>query len=668
MALPKEIYLHLNAVDNKPNKTKQHFTKFLPAVVNTGKTTVDLKAWIQSNITSGAISITGGVEYKGAYNATTNVPDLDTAPVGVLQGDMYTVTAAGSAFFTVVLEVGDVLIAESDNPTLVTDWTIVQANLVAASTTVAGYVELATTTEVTTGTDATRAITPDALTGSSIDLLQVTLTGAAGGIATLSTPGGAVTTPNLVMGVGSGGVIAAGGLDNVVIGNDSALALTTGDDNIIIGSSAGLLLDTGATNVMIGLTAGDVATTAANSVFIGNNAGGGVTTAAGTTAIGSGAGASGAALTGASNVMIGVSAGGILTGASTENVLIGTGAGGGGGDRNVAIGAYAGDVLATGAYGNVSVGYRAGNAISTGGANVAIGADAGSGITTGSCNIAVGNEALYKGSTTGNYNVVIGKSAGTYMTGAATNNILVGAYAGYTGTTATDNTIMGYKTGYYNDTGSHNFISGNKAAYYLTSGSYNTVIGYKAGYSLATNDKNVFIGYQAGYSETTASKLYIADSSAATPLIYGDFAAARLKVNGTLEVSNVAEGGTGALQITTAREQHTLAAAADSATTTLAIPVGSLIIGASFNVNTAITTSGAGNTWDADFITGDTTNIVAAGAAGAQDTKADALFVPILTTGGACEVEFDAPGAETFTAGVIEVVVYYIDLTSLASV
>jgi hypothetical protein len=34
---------------------------------------------------------------------------------------------------------------------------------------------------------------------------------------------------------------------------------------------------------------------------------------------------------------------------------------------------------------------------------------------------------------------------------------------------------------------------------------------------------NVFLGYQAGYNETGSNKLYIANSSTSTPMIYGDF-------------------------------------------------------------------------------------------------------------------------------------------------
>ncbi|KKM86990.1 hypothetical protein LCGC14_1273420 [marine sediment metagenome] len=132
--------------------------------------------------------------------------------------------------------------------------------------------------------------------------------------------------------------------------------------------------------------------------------------------------------------------------------------------------------------------------------------------------------------------------------------------------------------------------------------------------------------------------------------------------------SNTAEGNTGAMNIQTARNVHTLASAAQSQTTFApAIPNGSLVLGASFTVNTAVTTSGAGNTWDADFITGLATALVAAGAAGAQDTKANVMIVPEVAS-NIVNIEFDAPGVETFTGGVIEIIVYYIDLTSLADV
>lgn len=73
-------------------------------------------------------AVLGLLDYKGGYNAATNTPDLDTSPSGVLKGDVYTVTAAGT-FFTEDLAIGDVIIAEVDNPTTLADWTTVQKNL-----------------------------------------------------------------------------------------------------------------------------------------------------------------------------------------------------------------------------------------------------------------------------------------------------------------------------------------------------------------------------------------------------------------------------------------------------------------------------------------------------------------------------------------------------------
>jgi hypothetical protein len=74
-------------------------------------------------------ALSGGVEYKGGYNATTNTPDLETPSAGtVFQGDMYTVTNAGD-FFTEAVDVGDVLIAETDDPSALGDWTRVNRNI-----------------------------------------------------------------------------------------------------------------------------------------------------------------------------------------------------------------------------------------------------------------------------------------------------------------------------------------------------------------------------------------------------------------------------------------------------------------------------------------------------------------------------------------------------------
>ena len=82
-------------------------------------------------------AVTGALSYQGAYNASTNVPDLTTSPNSIKKGLTYTVTADGT-FFGEQLRVGDVLIAEIDNPTDLNAWTTVQNNVDLADLTTVG--------------------------------------------------------------------------------------------------------------------------------------------------------------------------------------------------------------------------------------------------------------------------------------------------------------------------------------------------------------------------------------------------------------------------------------------------------------------------------------------------------------------------------------------------
>ena len=71
----------------------------------------------------------GALIFQGGYNAATNTPDLDVSPsASIKQGWTYAVTTAGN-FFTEAVEDGDLLIAESDAPTSLADWTVVQNNI-----------------------------------------------------------------------------------------------------------------------------------------------------------------------------------------------------------------------------------------------------------------------------------------------------------------------------------------------------------------------------------------------------------------------------------------------------------------------------------------------------------------------------------------------------------
>ncbi len=80
----------------------------------------------------------GALIYQGGYNATTNTPNLDTPPTGTInKGFTYTVIADG-LFFTEQVRVGDLLIANGNSPTVLSDWTTVQNNIDLASTTTVG--------------------------------------------------------------------------------------------------------------------------------------------------------------------------------------------------------------------------------------------------------------------------------------------------------------------------------------------------------------------------------------------------------------------------------------------------------------------------------------------------------------------------------------------------
>ncbi len=138
----------LNAIEATADVTDATNVNAAGAVMNSDSTTAAMSMVLdEDNMSSDSATklasqqsikkyvddkVVSSVDYKGGYNASTNSPDLDTSPSGVLKGDMYTVTAAGT-FFTTALEIGDVLIAEIDSAAAEVNWTIVNKNLDAAS-------------------------------------------------------------------------------------------------------------------------------------------------------------------------------------------------------------------------------------------------------------------------------------------------------------------------------------------------------------------------------------------------------------------------------------------------------------------------------------------------------------------------------------------------------
>ena len=108
---------------------------------------------------------TGALTYKGNYAPSTNTPNLGTDAT-IKVGYTYVVSDSGT-FAGQAVEAGDMIIAKVDNPgTTAANWQVVNKNIpaiVAATETVQGIVELATSAETITGTDATRAVTPAGL-------------------------------------------------------------------------------------------------------------------------------------------------------------------------------------------------------------------------------------------------------------------------------------------------------------------------------------------------------------------------------------------------------------------------------------------------------------------------------------------------------------------------
>lgn len=167
-------------------------------------------------------------------------------------------------------------------------------------------------------------------------------------------------------------------------------------------------------------------------------------------------------------------------------------------------------------------------------------------------NVAIGNKALFMTqrdviiSTTisglsGSLNVGVGNNALQFNTGGFQNTV-VGTLAASNNTNGFSNTIVGASCGRLGTTGVQNTYMGRQAGYNNLTGNDNVAIGYFAGFS-NLGSGSVFLGKMAGYFETGPNKLYIANSSTTTPLIYGDFATSHLRINGTLQLSGTTGPG-----------------------------------------------------------------------------------------------------------------------------
>lgn len=127
-------YLDVNGDNGAANPLSATFAENISIPLTPVSTTdAASKNYVDTQLAGSGVLI-----FQGGYNAATNTPDLDSSPsASIKKGWSYVVTNDGS-FFTEQVRAGDFLIANSDSPTALSDWTTVQSNIDLASTTTPG--------------------------------------------------------------------------------------------------------------------------------------------------------------------------------------------------------------------------------------------------------------------------------------------------------------------------------------------------------------------------------------------------------------------------------------------------------------------------------------------------------------------------------------------------
>jgi len=287
------------------------------------------------------------------------------------------------------------------------------------------------------------------------------------------------------------------GHSNVYIGYQTGMNATGGDQNVYIGREAGKNTTEGHENVFIGEKSGYNNTTGISNVFIGEEAGYYNEEGHGSVYIGQWAGYW---CTVSDNSFIGLGSG-YNNRTGINNTFVG---------RNSGYGNYYGE-------NNCYFGHEAALLNREGDNNCVTGYRAGYGT----------NGETY------DYNSIYGAFSGFELETGGLNSFF-GYRSGYNTTTGYRNTFLGYITGEDNTTGDYNVYVGYQAGAQTTTGNNNTMIGSFAGGLQATGSVGgcVFIGYAAGYNESSSNRLYIDNSSTASPLIWGDFSVNRVVING----------------------------------------------------------------------------------------------------------------------------------------
>jgi len=283
---------------------------------------------------------------------------------------------------------------------------------------------------------------------------------------------------------------------------------------------------------------------------------------------------------------------GDTTSLGSGNFKIGTSAGasfGAGSDRNTVVGSAAMSATSSLLANDdcVAVGYEAGKTAVNSSGNVFVGSTAGEtseyntnctyiGRSSGqyhkgtllngaSNNVGVGAFSLRgadDGADTGDDCVAVGFNAlGQYTSN--TNCIALGSNSQAKAASGSANISIGYNSMYDGSSvpsGSNNIALGSESLKVAVGAYGNICIGTNTGYALVSGALNIMIGYEAGKAETGSNKLYIENSSSATPLIYGEFDNDKVQINSahtsndafTVSATHASYSGTGC-NVTTTR-------------------------------------------------------------------------------------------------------------------